>query len=127
MRYLGVSIAAGVCLLAAGAANAEERLADSELDRVVAGFELSDASLSDIFTQLTIADMPLLRIASTALADAITAETIAQNDGIDDASGVASSPVGPAVSLLSDFGETSGFTLTIGGEPVPDIVLPSAP
>lgn len=48
MRYLGVSIAAGVCLLAAGAANAEERLANSDLDRVVAGFDLSQVTVSDI-------------------------------------------------------------------------------
>ena len=125
MRYLGVSIAAGVCLLAAGAANAEERLADSDLDRVVAGFELTTASIDQIASELTIARMPLLRIAAAALADAITAETIAQNPDINDESGVASSPVGPVVSRLSGFGATSGFSLTVGGAAVPDIAPPS--
>jgi hypothetical protein len=120
MRFLGVSIAAGVCLLAVSSANAGERLTDGELDRVVAGLELSTASIEDLFSTLTIANMPILRIAATELAAGITSETINQNEDINDASDVASSPVGPVVSQLSAFGKTSGFTLTVNGQPIPD-------
>jgi len=68
MRYLGVSIAAGICLLAVGAANAEERLTDGELDQVVAGFDLSTITPADIFG---LSITPLVRDAALVIGSSI--------------------------------------------------------